>query len=123
MGNGRTFRALSWVFGFLLPMRFLRDRMASLGATLLDLMTSEISRFSAISSLKARSLALKKVERRRRTPHKLLLVALSICSSRAELAEEDHQLIITRCALVGREAALGERSEPGAVMSGASAKE
>jgi hypothetical protein len=27
-------------------------------------------------------------------PYKLLLVALSICSSRAVLAEDDHQLII-----------------------------
>lgn len=50
----RTFRALSWVFGFLLPMRFLRERMASLGATVLDLMMSEISRLSAISSLRMR---------------------------------------------------------------------
>lgn len=47
----RTFKALSCVLGFLLPMRRLRDRMASLGATVLDLMTSEISRFRAMSSL------------------------------------------------------------------------
>ena len=49
--------------------------MASLGATVLDRMTSEISRFRAISS-------------------KLLLVAFSICSSKAVLAEDDHQLIM-----------------------------
>lgn len=69
------FRALSWVFGFLLPMRRLRDLMASLGATVLDRMISEISRFRAISS-------------------KLLLVAFTICSSKAVLAEDDHQLIM-----------------------------
>lgn len=50
MGH-HTFSALSWVLGFLLPMRLLRERMASLGATVLDLITSEISRFRAISSL------------------------------------------------------------------------
>jgi len=36
----------------LFPMRRLRDRIASLGCTVLDRMTSEISRFAAISSLK-----------------------------------------------------------------------
>jgi hypothetical protein len=39
------------VFGFLLPIRFFNERIASFGATVLDRMTSEISRFSAISSL------------------------------------------------------------------------
>ena len=33
-------------------------------------------------------------QRRRGTPYRLLLVALSICSSRALLAPDDHQLII-----------------------------
>jgi hypothetical protein len=56
-------------------MRLLRERIASFGATVLDLITSEISRLRAISS-------------------RLLLVAFSICSSRAVLAEDDHQLII-----------------------------
>lgn len=46
-----TFKALSCVFGFLSPMRFLRERMASFGGTVLDLMTSDISRFRAMSSL------------------------------------------------------------------------
>lgn len=45
------------MFGFLLPMRRLSDRMASLGATVLDLMTSEISRLSAMSSLHVSSSA------------------------------------------------------------------
>lgn len=76
MGSvGRTLRALSWVFGFLFPMRLFSDRMASLGWTVLERMTSEISRLRAISS-------------------RLLLVAFSICSSRAVLAPEDHQPII-----------------------------
>jgi hypothetical protein len=39
------------VFGFLLLMRFLSERIASLGWTVLDLMMSEISRLSAMSSL------------------------------------------------------------------------
>lgn len=47
----RTFNALSWVFGFLSPMRFFKERMASLGGTVLDLTTSDISRLRAISSL------------------------------------------------------------------------
>jgi len=69
------FKALSWVFGFLLLMRFFSERMASLGCTVLDRMTSEISRLRAMSS-------------------RLLLVALSICSSRAVLAPDDHHPII-----------------------------
>lgn len=43
--------ALSCVFGFLLPMRRLRDRIASLEPTVFERMTSEISRLTAISSL------------------------------------------------------------------------
>lgn len=46
-----TFNALNCVLGFLLPMRFFRERMASFGWTVLDLMTSEISRLRGISSL------------------------------------------------------------------------
>ena len=46
-----TFSALSWVFGFLLPMRFLSERIASFGCTVFDRMTSEISKLRAISSL------------------------------------------------------------------------
>jgi hypothetical protein len=46
-----TFRAASWTFGFLFPIRFLSERMASFGWTVFDLMTSEISRFKAMSSL------------------------------------------------------------------------
>jgi hypothetical protein len=89
------------VFGFLLPMRLLRDLMASSGWTVLERMTSEISRLRAISSL-FRDLACQLIRppdsdlqvARGRAPYKLLLVAFSICSSRAVLAEEDHQLII-----------------------------
>jgi len=50
-GLGRTLSALSWVFGFLLLMRFFSERMASLGCTVFDLMMSEISRLRAMSSL------------------------------------------------------------------------
>lgn len=46
-----TLSVLSWVLGFLLPIRRLRLRMASLGATVLDRITSEISRLRAMSSL------------------------------------------------------------------------
>ncbi len=47
----RTFKALSWVFGFELSMRRFSERIASFGWTVLERMTSEISRFRAISSL------------------------------------------------------------------------
>lgn len=46
-----TLRAASCTFGFLLPMRFLMERMASFGCTVLERMMSEISRLSAMSSL------------------------------------------------------------------------
>ena len=46
-----TFSALSCVFGFLFPMRFFKERMASFGWTVFDLMISEISRLRAMSSL------------------------------------------------------------------------
>jgi hypothetical protein len=46
-----TLRALSCVFGFLLPMRRLRERMASFEGTVFERMRSEISRLRAISSL------------------------------------------------------------------------
>ena len=88
-------RALSCVFGFLLPMRFLRDLMASLGATVLDLMTSEISRLSAMSSLRhGWSVHVPRLERPWLFSYKLLPVALSICSSKAVLADDDHQPIM-----------------------------
>lgn len=38
-------------FGFLLPSRFFRDRIASFGCTVLERIMSEISRFNARSSL------------------------------------------------------------------------
>lgn len=80
-------------------MRLLRDRIASLGATVLDRITSEISRLRAISSLKLVLAQEKRIkEEYRLGSHKLLLVALSICSSKAELAEDDHQpIMISGC--------------------------
>jgi hypothetical protein len=82
-------------------MRFLSERMASLGCTVLDLMMSEISRLRAMSSLDAEEhkLVLGAVARARGgagRSHRLLLVALSICSSRAVLAPDDHHPIILR---------------------------
>lgn len=73
--------------------------MAALGATVLDLMTSEISRLSAISSLYVLSLAYLHHRCSIRRPYRLLLVAFSICSSSAVLAEDDHQLIMMGRAL------------------------
>lgn len=70
--SGHTTRVDSCVLGLLAPMRRLSDRIASLGWTVFDRMISEISRFSAMSS-------------------RLLDVAFSICWSRTELADEDHQ--------------------------------
>lgn len=46
-----TFRAASWTLGFLFPIRFFSERMASLGCTVLDRITSEISRLRGMSSL------------------------------------------------------------------------
>lgn len=45
-----SFKADSWTLGFLLPIRLLSERMASLGCTVLDLIRSEISRLRDISS-------------------------------------------------------------------------
>ena len=64
------------MFGFLLPMRFFSDRIASLGWTVFDRIRSEISRLVAISS-------------------RLEDVAFSICSSRGEA--EVNQLAIFVC--------------------------
>lgn len=80
-------------------MRFFSDCMAALGATVLDLMTSEISRLSAISSLYFLALALLRYHCSKRRPYRLLLVAFSTCSSSAVLAEDDHQLIMLGRAL------------------------
>ena len=63
------------MLGFLLPIRFLSDRIASLGCTVFDLIISEISRLVAISS-------------------KLEAVALSICSSRADVPEYNHPAMV-----------------------------
>jgi hypothetical protein len=106
MKSERTLRALSCVFGFLLPMRFFKERMASFGATVFDRMTSEISRLSAISSLLGTSSANTiHLTTTSLLTYKLLLVALSICSSRAVLAEDDHQLMLGETALGGDQAA------------------
>lgn len=90
--GGRTLRALSWVLGFLFPMRRFSDLIASRGWTVFERMVSEISRLRAMSSL---SRSVRSLEARERgSSYRLLLVAFSICSSKAVLAEEDHQLII-----------------------------
>lgn len=97
-GLSLTLSALSCVLGFLLLMRFLSERIASLGCTVLDLMTSEISRLRAMSSLQGEPSQLVKrshVCRGGFRSYRLLLVALSICSSRALFAPEpDHHPII-----------------------------
>jgi hypothetical protein len=49
--TGLTLSALICVLGFLLPMRRLRERMASFEGTAFERMTSEISRLREISSL------------------------------------------------------------------------
>ena len=46
-----TFSVASCTFGFLCPIRRFKDLMASLGCTLFERITSEISRFKAMSSL------------------------------------------------------------------------
>jgi hypothetical protein len=54
----RTFKVASWTLGFLFPMRFLSERIASLGCTVLERITSDISRLRGISSLRGVSEAL-----------------------------------------------------------------
>ena len=63
------------MFGFLLPMRFFSDRMASLGCTVLDRMVSDISRLRAMSS-------------------KLEDVARSTCSSSAVFDDENQPAML-----------------------------
>lgn len=103
--KSRTFKALNWVFGFLSPMRFFRERIASLGGTVLDRITSDISRFRAISSLhhvewkcvRKVTLGYNIVRRWARLggeAYRLLLVAREICSSRAVAAEEENHPIM-----------------------------
>ena len=46
-----TFNVAICMFGFLLPILRLKDRIASFGCTVLDLIRSETSKFRAISSL------------------------------------------------------------------------
>ena len=47
----RTFRVASWILGFLFPIRFFNARIASLGCTVLERITSDISRLRGMSSL------------------------------------------------------------------------
>lgn len=75
VGGELTLRALSWVLGFLLPMRRFKERIASLGCTVFDRMESEISRLRAMSS-------------------RLDEVARSTCSSRAELDVNQPAIIL-----------------------------
>jgi hypothetical protein len=91
-------------------MRRFSDRMASVGATVLDLMTSEISRLSAISSLHTPSLVQLRYGSGWGSAYRLLLVAFSTCSSRAVLAEFDHQLIMLTAAM-GSLASQGRRNK------------
>lgn len=74
-------------------MRRFNDRIASFGAAVFDRMTSEISRLSAISSLQT-IISNQGSGIVSSSTYKLLLVAFSICSSKAVLEDEDHQLII-----------------------------
>lgn len=69
-----SFSVDSWMLGFLFPIRFFNDRIASLGCTVFDRIRSEISRLKAMSSRE-------------------LAVARSICSSRAVVPEENQPAI------------------------------
>src|ERR1700761_9512572 len=70
-----SFKADNWMFGFLLPIRFFSERIASLGCTVFDRIRSVISRDVAISS-------------------KLEDVALSICSSSTDVPDENHPAML-----------------------------
>ena len=84
-----TFKAASCTFGFLFPIRFFNDLIASLGWTLFDRMTSEISRVSARSSLIMCCISLLQsrvfMKSMNGTTYKLDEEARSICSSSVEL--------------------------------------
>lgn len=73
-----SFNVESWMFGFLLPIRFFNDLIASFGCTVFDRIRSEISRLVAISS-------------------RLDEVARSICSSSADVPDENQPAILFRC--------------------------
>jgi len=80
------------MFGFLCPILRFKDRMASLGGTDLLRITSQISRFAAMSSLNLISFVSKIMEFF--DTHKPEEVAFSICSSKAEL-EVNQPAILT----------------------------
>lgn len=66
------------MLGFLLPIRFFKALIASLGCTVFDLIRSVISRLVAMSS-------------------RLEDVAFSICSSRTEVPEVNHPAMVVGC--------------------------
>jgi len=80
------------MFGFLCPILRFNDRIASLGGTDLLRITSQISRFAAMSSLNLISFIARKIGSA--DAHKPEEVAFSICSSKAEL-EVNQPAILT----------------------------
>lgn len=86
-----SLRVDSCIFGFLFPIRFFSDRMASLGWTVFDRIRSETSKLIAISSRE-------------------LDVARSICSSRADVPDENQPAILVfECSLDQGQLRVGEK--------------
>jgi hypothetical protein len=85
--------------GFLFPILFFNERMASLGCTVLDRITSEISRLRGISSLHCISMSSYSWLRKPSRTYKLEVVARSICSSSALLVDDPNQpAMVSGCA-------------------------
>jgi hypothetical protein len=81
----------SWTLGFLWPILRFSDFMASLGCTVLDRITSDISRFSGMSSLHTVSVRCYSSPSPEGHTHRLEDVARSICSSKALFVEDPNQ--------------------------------
>lgn len=93
-----TFNAASCTFGFLFPIRRFSERMASLGGTVLERMTSDISRFSGMSSLLRVSNGHQSRQEAgssyKKATYKLEEVARSIWSSRAVLPDPNQPAMV-----------------------------
>jgi hypothetical protein len=77
--------------GFLWPILFLSDFIASLGCTVFDRITSDISRLRGMSSLFGVSALYYSYQYALCSTYKLEEVARSICSSNALLVEDPNQ--------------------------------
>tara|TARA_R110002003_G_scaffold3_13_gene71 strand:+ start:21268 stop:21585 length:318 start_codon:yes stop_codon:yes gene_type:complete len=92
--------------------------MASLGCTVLERITSDISRFRGMSSLQAVSTVLSSSQDASRGAYKLDEVARSICSSSALFVDDPNQPAMVVLRLAGGGASGAPRSGGKAVSKG-----